>query len=86
MYKKFRKGELTPEDEKIIENMSVSEISSERLKSIKGYSPKPRETEAIFKSEEQIREDIYEKVAEDCEDVEEFIERVVADATKRGLS
>ena len=76
LYKKFRKGELTPEEEKTIENMSVSEISSERLKSIKGYSPKPRETEAIFKSEEQIREEIYEKVAEDCEDVEEFMRKI----------
>lgn len=76
LYKRFRKDVLTPEDEEMIQNMPINEISSEQLKPVKGYIPKPVKTESIFKSEEAIREEVYEKIAESCEDVEEFERKI----------
>ena len=76
LYKRFRKDVLTPEDEEMIQNMPINEISSEQLKPVKGYIPKPVKTESVFKSEEAIREEVYEKIAESCEDVEEFERKI----------
>ena len=60
--------------QKLPSTLSLTEV--EQLKPVKGYIPKPVKTESVFKSEEAIREEIYEKIAEGCEDVEEFERKI----------
>lgn len=80
IYKKFRNNSLTQEDEYKIENMPVEDIqTAERLYDLpKNITDKTHQSDKIFKTKEDIREEFYDKLAEKCEDPEE-LERKMQD-------
>lgn len=83
LYRKSRLGILSSEEQKMIDEMPINEISCEQIKRVKVYSTKTRKTEAIFKSDEEIKEKIYEEIAETCETLEEFEQKIKSENVQK---
>lgn len=74
VYKRFRNKELSKEDEEFIENIQVGEIQTESISysSSKAFALRTHEAKNVFKTKEEIKEEIYARIADECEDPEEF--------------
>ncbi len=74
IYKRLSANNLTPEDEEKINAMPIEDIqTAERAYAMtKVLTNKTHEAEKMFKTEEDIREEFYDKLAERCEDPEEL--------------
>lgn len=69
VYKRFRNKELSKEDEEFIENIPVGEIQTESISypSSRAFALKTHETQNIFKTKEEIKEEIYTQIADECD-------------------
>lgn len=87
VYKRFRNKELSKEDEEFIENIPVGEIQTESISypSSRAFALKTHETQNIFKTKEEIKEEIYTQIADECEDLEEYEMRIKDPITKKKI-
>lgn len=78
LYKKFRKNELTNEEEHYIEEMPIEDIKNTKRSYAlpKMITRKTHDIETIFKTKDEIQEEIYSQIAEKCEDPEELDEKL----------
>ncbi len=77
LYKRFNKKQLTREDEELISEMPIEDISIGRrdYDVTKIMTPKTHQSDKVFKSLDDIREEYYDKIAEECETPEELEEK-----------
>lgn len=85
LYKKLRSNTLTKEDEEKILKMPIEDIQSEERDYCltKNISGKTHESDKILKDIEEIREEIYSRIAEKCEDPEELERKILLPETEK---
>ena len=74
LYKRYRNKALSPKDEELINNMPIGDIQTQNRNYpvVKRLTTKTHEYDKIFKTRDEIAEEIHEKIAKFCEDPEEL--------------
>ena len=81
LYTRFRKGNLSISDRKYIEQMEIGSIETneqdprKKFQSIKERANR-KETESVFETEESIRDRMYDQLAEEYEELDDFLKEL----------